>query len=101
MMCEGSYEAMPFQHPHRPGRVVSDDAALVRMMPPWYEDKKEPSLNAPIANWEIVGSYDSAHAYTNELLKIVTPARARETAKERRAFGVKCISTDDPRLKGD
>jgi hypothetical protein len=69
------------------------------MMPPWYKDEKEPQLHAPLADWEIIGSYDRADDCQNNLLHIVTPAYPRATPKQRRAFGVKCVATDDPRLK--
>ncbi len=70
------------------------------MMPPWYNDEKEPRLNAPIAAWEILGSYDSADQCMRELVELANKAFARSTPKERSEFGVNCIATDDPRLKG-
>jgi hypothetical protein len=64
------------------------------MAPPWYNDEKEPRLYVPIADWEIIGSFDSA-----DLVEMANKARARSTPKERREFGMKCIASDDTRLK--
>jgi hypothetical protein len=69
------------------------------MAPPWYNDEKEPRLHAPIADWEIIGSFDSADQCMHDLVEMANKARARSTPKERREFGIKCIASDDPRLK--
>src|SRR6266851_5482863 len=100
--------ACSFEYKHRYAgvrRLWTHAAALALvgwylMMPPWYNDEKEPRLNAPIAAWEILGSYDSADQCMRKLVELANKAFARSTPKERSEFGVNCIATDDPRLKG-
>jgi len=91
-VCHGQWDEVPPRCRARLGRLVSDDAALVQR-------RKEPRLNAPIAAWEILGSYDGANQCMRELVELAKKAFARSTPKERREFGVNCIATDDPRLR--
>jgi hypothetical protein len=75
----------------------------------WYLMTPPPdNVNAPISQWDVGASYDSADQCTRDLNAILSTALARGTKRikaglpvlnddpERRA---QCIATDDPRLK--
>jgi hypothetical protein len=84
------------------------------MAPPITGQKNNPvvDFNAPFSEWEIQESFDSADACPAALVKHIHWAEDQvahakfETEATRNAFRwqndkVKCIATEDPRLKGN
>ncbi len=74
------------------------------MAPPYTPDMKHSDINAPLAKWHIIDSYDSAAECqtspdTARKLRI-TPNLKDDPVVESMASSV-CIETDDPRLKGN
>ncbi len=70
------------------------------LMPPWYLNKREPSWDAPISDWRINQSFDAADE-CEEVRTYVKKNIDATTIAGRRAKASVCVSTDDPRLKGN
>jgi hypothetical protein len=71
------------------------------MMPP-AAPGGQPDLNAPFSRWQIAESFDSALDCTNIILEtnsLLDPSTGQRF-REPFSHAAKCISTDDPRLKG-
>jgi hypothetical protein len=59
----------------------------------------EPALSAPLARWEIMGSYDTAHQCMDVKMHVFDQARLPDGSPDRPSRAAKCIATDDPRRK--
>ena len=78
------------------------------MVPPILQEDDSVRINpeAPIGQWSVLKSFDSAEA-CNEIKQTLErsnrnlePAETNDQLKKDSALNTKCIATDDPRLKG-
>jgi hypothetical protein len=69
------------------------------LMPPWYEDKRAPDWNAPLNQWVINQSFDTAGECETIRLKLIKKDFSSDAMVNHRARVSACVSTDDPRLK--
>jgi len=68
------------------------------MMPPLYEDEKEPRIDAPLNEWKINMSFDDADSCETVLIHLQNNLGSDRKLAKRKMNSV-CVSTDDPRLK--
>ena len=74
------------------------------MAPPIHTPAYRVDLSAPISAWDIIGSFNSVSDCTDTLTKLKkqypgAPHSKKEKALHRRTDNLRCIATDDPRLK--
>lgn len=93
--------------------TLRDAAALALvgwylMLPPIQNDSW-PNTDAPLSQWSIGGSFDTAKECQDEKVDnaertektISAPPATLSLAAARQALVAVCIATDDPRLKGN
>jgi len=80
------------------------------MVPPTFQGQLTVDVHAPLSEWRLFASYDSAHACENERMALFKSGeafsqaqRAKPTTVEQsqaaRHIAAQCIASDDPRLK--
>jgi hypothetical protein len=77
--------------------------AWLLIMPPVSQDRRELDNNAPLSQWDTIGSYDDAAACKSEFAKLtaVIAGNISYSLVQRRALAGKCIAADDPRIHSD
>ena len=73
------------------------------MAPPLYEGHKS-NLDAPLSEWVILDSFDSANDCWRERSIMNTDHKRdfkHDSIQRERLGSISCIATDDPRLKGN
>jgi hypothetical protein len=73
------------------------------IMPPVSQDHQLVEKNAPLSQWDTVGSYATAAACRDELAKLtaVIAGNINYSVIQRRVLAGKCMAADDPRLHSD
>jgi hypothetical protein len=73
------------------------------IVPPLSQNNQVVDKNAPLARWEIIGTYDTAAACNKELDKLtaVLAGNVTYTPIQSRVLAGKCIVADDPRIHSD
>jgi hypothetical protein len=69
--------------------------------PPIGEAPRRVDANAPISKWLVVGSFDTAEQCETSRLDLQNDYPNDPTAVALAKQSLKCIATDDPRLKGN
>jgi hypothetical protein len=70
------------------------------MVPPWARVAPRPDEQAPVSKWSNTATFDSA-AKCNEALAAHRQQEAHKNPGQRIWISGKCVSTDDPWLKGN
>jgi len=81
-------------------------AALVGfslIVPPLSQNNQVVEKNAPLARWEIIGTYGTAAACSKELDKLTALLAGNVTYSpiQSRVLAGRCIAADDPRIHSD
>jgi hypothetical protein len=73
------------------------------IVPPLGQNNQVVEKNAPLARWEIIGTYDTAAACGKELDKLTAllAGNVSYTPIQARVLAGKCVTADDPRIHSD
>jgi len=73
------------------------------IVPPLSQNNQVVEKNAPLARWDIIGTYDTAAACNKELDKLTAllAGNVTYTPIQSRVLAGKCIAADDPRIHSD